>query len=216
MYLKSLTWEKLKKALPLLLLAVSAHLISYYLPALWRGPWRIYPKLPVDEAIPFKSGFIVFYLLAYPQWALFYLFLVSEGEPLLRKYFRADIIGKLVCGLCFILLPVSMVRPADTGTGFFGLLTEILYALDAPTRLFPSMHCFLAWIWFRAVLEAKDTGRGVKIFTGVCAVLICASTVLIKQHLFSDVIGGILLCELCLVISARWEQKKAAKQNITA
>ena len=208
MYLKNLTKEKFKKAFPLLLLNGLVQLVCYYLPSVLPQGRELFIKLAIDDRIPFLNWFIVFYVLAFPQWAVHWFFLAAEGEPMFTKYIRAEILGKVIGLAVFILFPVTMVRPADTGTGFFGLLTGAIYAIDRPTRLFPSMHCFLAWIWFRAVLEAKDMRRGVKVLTGVLTVLICASTLFVKQHLFLDVLAGILLCEICLFVSSHWPRKK--------
>ena len=209
MYLKKLTREKFRKAFMPLLLSGLVQLLCYYLPELLPKGREMFLKLPIDDKIPFINAFIVFYVLAYLFWVVQWLFYAAEGEPILSKYVRAEILGKLISLLFFLLLPVSMVRPADTGTGVFGWMTACIYAADSPTRLFPSMHCFLTWLWFRAVQEAKDTGRGVRIFTGVMTALICASTLFVKQHLLLDVPGGILLAELCLFISDRLLRRKA-------
>lgn len=203
MYLKNLTKEKLKKAFPLLAAVTLIQVVCYYLPSILPPGKQLFIRLPLDDKIPFCNFFIVFYVIAYAAWVIQWLFYAAEGEPILTKYVRAEIMGKVVSLIIFILLPVTTVRPADTGSGVFGWITALIYSLDSPTRLFPSMHCLLTWLWFRAVLEAKDMTRGVKVFTGVLTVLICASTLYVKQHLFLDVPGGILLAELCLFISGR-------------
>lgn len=211
MYLKSLTKEKFIKTFPYIVAAGLIQLLTYYLPAFLPEGREIYIKLGVDDRIPFLNWFIFFYVIAYPQWALQWLLLAAEGEPLRTKYFRAEILGKVIGMIIFIVYPVTMTRPADTGTGLFGWMTAAIYAIDRPIRLFPSMHCFLAWIWFRAVLEAEDMSAGVKWFTGVMCVLICASTLFVKQHLFLDVPAGILLCELCIFISDRWPFRRSER-----
>ena len=208
MYLKHLTKEKFKKAFPLIALAGIAQAFCYYLPAFLPSGREICLALPIDDAIPFVNWFIFFYVLAFGQWALQWLFLAAEGEPLLTRYIRAEIMGKVIGLLFFVIMPVTMTRPTDTGTGLCGWLTGFIYSIDIPTRLFPSMHCFLAWIWFRAVLESRNMSRGVKWFTGVLTVLICASTLFVKQHLFVDVPAGIAMCELCLHFSRLWEKRK--------
>ena len=207
MYLKNLTFEKFKKAFPLIAVAGIVQLFCYYLPAFLPEGRELYIKLALDDKIPFLNWFIFFYVLAFPQWALQWLFLAAEGEPMFTKYIRAEILGKVISMVIFILYPFTMVRPADTGAGLFGWLTAAIYSIDRPIRLFPSMHCFLAWIWMRAVLEAKDMGRGIKTVTVILCVLICASTLFVKQHLFLDVPAGILLCEICLFIAKRWPKK---------
>lgn len=208
MYLKHLTKEKLRKAFPQLAIVTLVQLVCYYLPSILPPGRQLFLKLPLDDKIPFCNVFIVFYVVAYAAWVIQWLFYAAEGEPILTKYVRAETIGKVISLLFFILLPVTMVRPADTGAGVFGWMTALIYSLDSPTRLFPSMHCFLTWLWFRAVLESKNVTRGVKVFTGVLTVLICASTVFVKQHLFLDIPGGVVLAELCLFISACLPQRK--------
>ena len=208
MYLHHLTKKKLVCAFPKLLAAGLAQLFSYYLPSVLKIGTERSLRLPIDDAIPYVSAFVVLYVFAFLQWVLQWLFLAAEGEPALGRFVTAEIIGKLLSLGFFLLMPVTMVRQADTGSGLFGSLVALLYAIDAPTRLFPSMHCFLAWIWMRAVLCSKNVTRNTKLLTVLLALGICASTLFIKQHLFVDVPAGIALAEISLLLADALSRRK--------
>lgn len=211
MNLKRLTFEKLKKALPLLIISGVCQLLGYYLPSFLPEAARYTNMtLPLDRAIPFRNVFIIPYVLAYLQWVVYWLFIAGEGEPMLTTYVRAEIFGKLIALGFFLLLPTTMTRAADTGSGLCGWMTALIYSADKPMRLFPSMHCFFAWIWARAVLDSKNTGRAEKTVTVLLSLVICASTVFVKQHVLVDIPGGILLAELCLFLSKRITRRKKA------
>ena len=61
--------------------------------------------------------------------------------------------------------------------------------------------------WTVAVIFAyitnKKVGKGYKIFTFVAAILVFASTLMVKQHVVLDVVAAIVVVELGLFLSAR-------------
>lgn len=210
MNLSRLTLEKFKKALPLLLRSGVFQLVGYYLPV-FIPMFRPFTDMTTawDRALPFLNVFIIPYVLAYVTWVVYWLFLAGEGEPMLTDYVRAEIIGKLVALAFFLFLPTTMTRAADTGSGFCGWLTAFIYAADEPVmRLFPSLHCFYAWIWARAVLDSKNTAKWERIVSVVCCVVICASTVFVRQHVLWDIPGGVALAELSVRVSKYITRRK--------
>ena len=67
-----------------------------------------------------------------------------------------------------------------------------LNALDEPRNLFPSLHCFCGWIIARGLMPLKQVKPWVKFSAAAFSLLVCASTLFTRQHLFLDVPGGIL------------------------
>ncbi len=80
---------------------------------------------------------------------------------------------------------------------------SVVYSLDTPTNCFPSMHCLFAYLVFRQSLRTPDAKTWFKVFCGVCAALICLSTLFVKQHVIADVIGGIFFGELAFALGQK-------------
>ena len=106
-------------------------------------------SLPIDFAIPFIPSFIIIYILSYLQWIVGYGLVAAESKEVCYRVISSEIIAKLICLVIFLVLPTTMNRPENTGGGIFGYLVDLIYSLDTPTTLLPSVHCLESWILFR-------------------------------------------------------------------
>ncbi len=177
----------------------------YWLPRLvTSGAVHYDLSLRLDDAIPFVPAFIVIYVLAYVQWVVGYVIISRDSEERCYRVLSGEFISKLVCLLFFLLLPTAMERPEVTGTDLFSRLTALIYSLDTPDNLFPSIHCLESWLCFRGMLGAKNAGRGYKLFSLVFTLLVFASTVLVKQHVVVDIIAGVASAELGQLAARRF------------
>lgn len=157
--------------------------------------------LPIDGVIPFIPAFTVIYVLAYLQWVIGFILIARESRELCYSYLSGEMIAKLISMGFFLLLPTTLVRPEITGSDLFSKLTGLIYKADTPDNLFPSLHCLESWFCFRGTLKLKKAGKSAKFFSLLFTLLVFASTVLIKQHLFLDILGGIAVCEIGLLLS---------------
>ena len=62
-------------------------------------------------------------------------------------------------------------------------------------NLFPSIHCLASWLCFVVLRRQQEIPRWYRVCCGIMAILICVSTVAVRQHVLADVAGGILLAE---------------------
>jgi membrane-associated phospholipid phosphatase len=155
---------------------------------------------PVDEALPFMPYFI------YP-YSFIYIFsmlpsLVCENRSL---YFRT-VVG---CGLLiiisaaiFVVFPVSIPRSYDLPAGFTGWIFSQLEWIDNPVCGFPSLHVGLTlFATFCVFRENRLLGW----FCVVVAMLTVLSTLLTKQHVLWDVVGGaVMAISIDLLILRNW------------
>ncbi len=178
-----------------------AHLVLYYLPKAVHLPDPVMLRLPFDDRIPLVPFFVVFYLGAFVQWGIGYLLLARGDRRTMFRFISAELIAKTVCTLFFIFLPTMIVRPADTGGGVFGWILGVVYRLDSPINLFPSVHCVESWFDVRIALAEKGCPRWLKIAMPVMTALVFASTVLVKQHYIVDILGGVLAAEAGLLLT---------------
>ena len=194
--------------LPLILVACSNFLVYYgcRMINLTREHYDL--TIPLDASIPFLPWFAAFYLLAYVQWISGYLLIGKEGKDFCYRWCFASIAGKLLAGICFLIIPSTAVRPEAAGNGFFEMLIRMIYAADLPDNLFPSIHCLESWICFRSSCYMKKIPRWVPAAFFVMTLLVFASTVCTKQHVLIDIAGGILAAEAGLLIVDRIRAKR--------
>lgn len=150
----------------------------------------------LDAMIPFIPFFIIIYILAFAQWAIGYVVIARESKEVCYKYLSAELIAKFCCLIFFFILPTTMVRPNIIGNSFLNWVVSFIYMTDAPVNLFPSIHCLESWMVFRGSLSCKKVPTLYKVVMLIFSILVCLSTVFVKQHIVIDVIGGILVVEI--------------------
>lgn len=160
--------------------------------------------LTIDSKIPFVPFFIVFYVFAFAQWIFSYIYHCQKGIKTCYRMVGANLVAKFVCLILFIFLPTQMCRPEILDNGFWGQCVSFVYFVDKPINLLPSIHCLESWLCFRTAMLLPDKNKWYTCTQGVLTVLVFASTVLIKQHLFIDIPAGILAAEIGLLFSDRF------------
>ncbi len=169
-------------------------------------------SLPIDHKIPFISAFIIIYILSYVQWVVGYLSVAREEENFALRVISAEIIAKIICLAIFLLLPTAMARPEILGNDIFGKLTKLIYTIDTPTNLFPSIHCLESWIIFRTSFGLKKIGRWIVPVYAIFAVLVFITVLFVRQHLILDIPAAILVGEISLYLSRRFKTERVFKR----
>lgn len=139
----------------------------------------------LDALIPLVPPFIVFYMLGY-------LFVLSPVFVLRRRgEFEAGVVVfAAMLGLAFLVFhffPVFMHKPLAMGDDLLSSLTRYQQRADVVVNNLPSLHVALnAFAWLVLFCRARRTALW------LLPVVLCivASTVLVKQHLILDVLGG--------------------------
>lgn len=160
-------------------------------------------SIGLDAWIPLVPFFVSFYILAYAQWIWNYVFHTRESRAACYRLAMADIIAKLICLICFLAIPTEIVRPEITGNGIWDHLTRVIYAMDTPRNLFPSIHCLESWICFRAAMQMKRAPRWYVWLQLVFTLFVFASTVFVKQHFFIDIPAAVIAVEIGWLLSKR-------------
>lgn len=151
-----------------------------------------------DAATPFCPAWVLVYIAAYFFWIYQYVTVAKESLHLACRLAVADAVAKLICLIFFVAFPTTNVRPAVEGSGVVPFLMRAIYFLDTPTNLFPSIHCFVAWMGTRYLFSCKHL-RHKALTCTLCLVgtlMVFASTLLTKQHVLIDVLGGIAVSEI--------------------
>jgi membrane-associated phospholipid phosphatase len=106
------------------------------------------------------------------------------------------IIGMSVSMFICMIYPNGLtLRPDNIPDNIFGKLVTVLYATDTTTNVFPSIHVYNSIAVHTALSKCKALKDHKYIVNAslILCILICLSTIFLKQHSVYDVIGGIVL-----------------------
>ncbi|MBP2033582.1 membrane-associated phospholipid phosphatase [Clostridium algifaecis] len=123
----------------------------------------------------------------------------------------ADLLGKLICGIVYVTFPTTNIRPDIITPDVFSDMLRFLYNIDAADNLFPSIHCLVSWYCFAGLRNCKTVPYWYRYFSLFMAIMICISTLVTKQHVIIDVLGGVMLAELTWQLSSRLQLYKTFK-----
>lgn len=194
-------------------LAAVWNLLSYY------GARLIAHKLPhriismrADAHIPFIPWTVTIYLFSFIFWTVNYALAARRDEKRARRFFCADFLTRCVCFILFIALPTTNVRPEHSGAGIWERIVSLLYAVDMPDNLFPSIHCISSLLSAVGIASDKRVPSGYRVFSFAAMLAIFVSTLTTKQHLLADVISGAGLALLCYFAAGNEKLSSAYKK----
>ena len=160
--------------------------------------------LPLDAAVPFLPWTVVIYFFGcFIFWFFLYRRVAALPRPTADRFFCANLLGKVICFFCFVFFPTTMTQPEPDGPGFWDAYMRFVYWVDEPNNLFPSLHCFIAWLCWAGIRGNRQVSPLWRVSAFLMAVAVCISTLTTRQHVMLDVAGGILLSELCWLLSGR-------------
>ena len=159
--------------------------------------WRNYFSVssPVDSLIPFNVWFLIPYYFWFLYIILDIVYFFFRDREAFVKYMLYLMITYTVTLLIYAVFPTSQpLRPDLTQEGFLYDVTRWMYGYDTNTNVCPSIHVIGSFnVMFAAVHSKKIKSISLKILYVVACVLICASTVFVKQHSIIDVFWGVVL-----------------------
>ena len=154
-------------------------------------------SLPIDMQIPFLPWTILIYFGVFGWWFLVYWNIANRDRRGADRFFCALLLAKTRRLMIFIFSPTSTTRPVLVGNTVWVDLLRLLYQFDTPDNLCPSIHCMLGWMCWIGIRGKRDVSPVVRFISLLLAVAVCLSTLTVKQHELVDVVGGILLSEIC-------------------
>lgn len=167
---------------------------------------------PIDSMIPFCEWFAIPYVFWYLclAWAVVYTALYDV--PLFKKFMWFIIIGYCISFVIYLVYPNGqMLRPNLEELGRENILTwlmSLLYSADTHTNVCPSMHVIGALAIMFTAWHSKHYSRWFwRILHIVVALLVCLSTMYVKQHSIIDVWAGLAVSAVLyiLIFHIKWE-----------
>lgn len=190
-------------------------LFLFYLPVylhcfLWLEARENLPFMEIhcalDDKIPFLEIFIIPYLLwfLYVIVILVYLFFQTDHLEDYYKCVITLIVGMSTCLFIYYIFPnMQQMRPEQfPRDNIFTHMIQFIYSSDTNTNVFPSIHVFNAvavHVGFVTSHKFQDK-KGWQWASRVLCLLICLSTMCLKQHSILDVLGGLCLYGIYEVI----------------
>ncbi|MGB5620940.1 MAG: phosphatase PAP2 family protein [Gammaproteobacteria bacterium] len=159
-----------------------------------RGPGVFDATLALDQMLPLVPQFIVFYMFGY-VFVLVPCLAVRQRHD----FYAATVSFCMMLGVAFLMfhfMPVHMQKTMPLGDAWYARWTRFQQNVDTYYNNFPSLH--VALNVFAYSLLARQARRLSWWWLPV-PVLVIVSTLLVKQHLVLDVIGGIVLAAAGLV-----------------
>lgn len=153
----------------------------------------------LDRYIPFNEWFILPYFLWFPYIAVGVLYFIFTNK---NEYYRLS--ASLITGMTVFLI-VSFVfpngltmRPDLSALGRDNIALRLLGGLhkaDTQTNVCPSIHVYNSLAVCFAVCTASRLKKKlpVKLAVVFLTVMICLSTMFLKQHSVIDVIAAVIL-----------------------
>ena len=154
---------------------------------------------PLDDLIPFCEWFVIPYMFWFVYLVGMYLYTLFYDVQSFRRLMLFTVITYSAAIVTYLLLPTCQnLRPTEFERD--NLLTRFMagfYEFDTNTNVCPSIHvmgsiavCSAAWH------TSAFSGKGWRIGFTVTAILICMSTVFLKQHSIIDVIAALPICAI--------------------
>jgi len=178
---------------------------------------------PLDACIPFREIFIVPYLLWFPFIAVSILYFIFRDKT---EYYR--LCGLLITGMTVFLLVSTIfpngvaLRPVLGKLGRDNIFLDLVAALhqaDTSTNVCPSIHVYnslAVCVAFFASTHLKGK-HVIKAGILVLTILICLSTVFLKQHSVVDVFWAFVLMAVAAPVfySRRLFKKNPPMQTVS-
>lgn len=160
-------------------------------------------KFWVDDLLPVVPVLVVPYLLFLP-----FLFGTIFYFVFFTKRHRAATFAlgfcQLAACLCFVFFQTKIIRPEIVSNDVFSSILRTIYANDQPFNCLPSTHVSLSmicgWLWVQLFPKIRWA-------MGVFVLLICAATVLLKQHYLPDVVTGVVLAVVSIYVGKIAEER---------
>ena len=185
---------------------------SFYLYIL-KNPYFSITQIPftiVDKKIDFQPYFLYFYLSLWVYVSLLPALMKTKKELL---YYAVYIGSVCAVGIGFyILFPTSI--PQNTINWSHYPEFSMLKTIDTAGNAFPSLHvatAFFSYFWFHQELKQMQAPSVFLLLNGIWCFGIIYSTMAIKQHVFLDVVGGLILGGVFALLTLRYHRVQVLK-----
>ncbi|CDD50835.1 pAP2 superfamily [Firmicutes bacterium CAG:308] len=172
----------------------------------------------LDDKIPFNSYFLIFYVSWYIAFVGSLIFFMFYDKKDYQDLSFIMMNGTTLIFIIYFLFPnYTDLRFDLVPRNIFDQIVNLLWGIDTPTNVCPSLHVSISTAVMVAVWNSKKLKKNHpvwRILIIVWQILICASTVFLKQHSIIDVFAGCLVTLLFSVICYKVNWRKILGKTI--
>ncbi len=183
----------------------------------------IHTKL--DDLIPFCEVFILPYFIWFLYIAVTVAYFLLTSKQDFLKCCTYLFTGMTICLLIYTVWPNGHYLRVDLASlgrdNIFLRMLSGIYSIDTATNVFPSIHVFNS-VGAMIAINKNEKLHSIKWLqwgTFVLTILICMSTVFLKQHSIMDVMGALVLNFLLYAaiyfIPAKVKENQRTKQALS-
>ena len=198
-----ITNKELLKIILLILSTIFVEIVFYYIGDSFG--YRAHLLIPsiVDNFIVQNNHFVYFYIYWYVMLIKVPLVLALKDNSRFKKYINSVYVSLIIGLLTFIIYPTIMDRPILIVNNLSDKILSIVHIFSTPTKCVPSMHVVLCTLFIMGTTSSKQLSKTYKIIINIISILIILSTLFVKQHLFIDVITGIIVGIISWLIGSK-------------
>lgn len=182
-----------------------------------------FTEIALDQAVPFISWTVLFYIALYPLVLLLPFILPTQQQA--RSFALQAYTGMALIFYCYLVVPAAVDYQPITDNDIFTRLINLNRETDGAVAALPSFHVF----W--ALMVGRYYGLRYNRYSGIIwlfSALIVVSCLTIKSHTIADVLFGIIaywlshyrvpvylhLLRLCENISNSWHEWRRGKVRL--
>lgn len=166
---------------------------------------------PLDDMIPFCEWFVIPYLIWFLYIPAVFLFLFYHSKKEFYRMCAYEFTGMTIALLVCTFYPNGLeLRLSNIGRENILIdLVHFLYNNDTPTNVFPSLHVYVTISAHICLVKSPhmqglNSRKHIKVISLILAILICMSTLFLKQHSVLDVLAGTALAFIMYFIVFKW------------
>lgn len=174
----------------------------------------VYLRCWLDDQIPFCEWFVIPYFLWYAWVPVFLLYFMFHDREAYLKLCFILFAGATICLVIYAVVPNGLqLREEILSDNFCARIVKLIRQIDPPCNVCPSIHVSSTVAIHLVILGYREFrhNRKIKLVSWAVTVLICISTLFIKQHSVIDVVCG---WGLSLALAAVWGLAGSGKEAI--
>lgn len=152
---------------------------------------------PLDDKIPFMEIFILPYYLWFFALIWIHVYTFFKEPEVFRKLMVFVMCTQTIAVLIFAFFPsIQYLRPeVMPRDNIFTDMVSCIYAMDTNTNVCPSLHVIGGiGVWLAAMQCKSFSGKAWRTYLHISTILICISTVFLKQHSVIDIPVALIVC----------------------
>ena len=176
-----------------------------------------YMYSPIDDLIPFVPTFILPYYIWYLYQAIPMVYFYFRSAESFRKLMLFSVLSFAIANTVYMMYPNGIfLRPVISSLpdNVWGRWVELTYLKDTPINSAPSLHVLMSIATHLSIVDYEPFKKPwIAGPSMALMVIICVSTVFVKQHSIIDVV---LSCGIGFLLYLAIYRRRANKKPLYA